>query len=112
VQLAQHNIGEVDLAGIPEHKEETELSRLRKSKAKKQRLPEIQFPSLVPLAAAFGPCLKKVRFPDPAAEWTGFRVLSRSGDPLEFLENGEHGVTSQRQVTLLREQNIPCEILD
>ncbi len=90
------------------------MSTLTKPKAGKQQpaaTPGIHFPSLVPLAAVFGPCLKKVRFPDPAAERAGFRVLSRSGDPLEFLENGEYGVTSERQEVLLREQNIPCEIL-
>ncbi len=76
-----------------------------------QAVPGMQFPALVPLASVFGSCLKRVRFPDHAAERAGFRVLFRSGHPLEFLEDGEYGVTSDRQMTLLREHGIPCEVL-
>ncbi|MHB8523790.1 MAG: hypothetical protein ACYDH9_23965 [Limisphaerales bacterium] len=74
-------------------------------------VPGGQFPALGPLVSVFGACLTRVRFPDKAAERAGFRLLFRSGHSVEFLDNREYGLTSERQVALLQEHHIPCEIL-
>ncbi|MBU6400133.1 MAG: hypothetical protein KGS61_07425 [Verrucomicrobia bacterium] len=79
---------------------------------RRRAVPGGQFPALGPLVSVFGPCLKRVRFADKASERAGFRLLFRSGHSVEFLENREYGLTSERQVALLKEHRIPCEILD
>ena len=52
------------------------------------------------------PC-RRIRFPDEETRKIAFRVLFRSGQALEFLDGDDYGVTSEHQLNLLRQQNIP-----
>lgn len=61
--------------------------------------------------ALFRQGCRRLRFPDETTSRIGFRILFRSGHPVEFLENGDYGITSERQLTMLQEKDVPYEIV-
>ena len=63
------------------------------------------------LLAAFTPICRKVRFPTEEATIDGCGVLDESGG-LEILEGDVFGVLSERQIGLLKERDIPFEVVE
>lgn len=59
----------------------------------------------------FGPCYKKVRFRDEEAALRGFGLLLRSGGVETFGEN-VYGLSSARQIELLKKSAIPFEVVE
>lgn len=84
--------------------------RARKTRVTKAT-PEVVIPSLVPIAALFGPCLAKVQFPDKETDFQAFRVLRRSGYAYERFRGNVYGVISEKQLKLLNKHKIPYKIV-
>ena len=58
----------------------------------------------------FGPIRKIVRFPDERTALQGFSVLLKTGGA-ETLGDNVYGLSSERQVELLRSSNVSFEVV-